>query len=84
MNKFNLSQINLNSLPVFTGINFMFKIGFLIADIFTIIFLLVVIKQILSMDHIVHDSNDFSFIKTFAFTLLLVAISLFIVCLVIL
>ncbi|HYM65223.1 MAG TPA: DUF5657 family protein [Candidatus Sulfotelmatobacter sp.] len=84
MNKFNFSNINLNNLPVFTGINFLFKIGFLVVDLFTIIFLLIMIKQISSMDHIVHDSNDFSFIKTFSFLLLLISVSLFIVCIVIL
>ena len=62
----------------------MLKIGFLVVDLFTVVFLLVVLKQISSMNHIIHDSNDFSFIKTFALLLILIAISLFVVCLVIL
>lgn len=84
MNNFDLTKININSLSVLTGINFTFKFGFLVADAFLIIFLLIVLKQILSMDHIIHDSNDFSYIKTFTLVLMLIAISLFIVCLVIL
>ena len=84
MNNLNFSNFNLNSLSIFSGINIMLKIGFLIVDLFTIVFLLVVLKQISSMNHIIHDSNDFSFIKTFALLLILIAISLFVVCLVIL
>jgi hypothetical protein len=84
MNNFNIPNINLNSLFNFSGANLIFKIGFLLVDLFAIIFLLIVLKQILSMDHIVHDSNDFMFIKNIGFLLLLVAVSLFLVSLVIL
>lgn len=62
----------------------MFKIGFLIADLFAVIFLLVVLKQVSSMDHIVHDSNDFFIIRFSAFLLLITAVSLFLAALVIL
>jgi hypothetical protein len=84
MNNFNIPNINLNSLFIFSGVNLIFKIGFLLADLFAIIFLLVVLKQIFSMDHIVHDSSDFMFIKNIGFLLLFVAISLFLISLVIL
>lgn len=84
MNNLNLSQINLNSLFIFSGVNFIFKIIFLITDLFAVIFLLIVLKQIFSMYHIVHDSNDFMFIKTFGFLLLFIAISLFLISLAIL
>jgi len=84
MNNFNIFNINLNNLPVLSGLNLIFKIGFLVADLFIIIFLFVVVKQIFSMDHIVHDSNDSLFIKTFGFLLLFVAVSLFLISLAIL
>ncbi len=84
MNNLNFSNFNLNNLFIVSGINMMLKIGFLVIDLFTIVFLLVVLKQILSMNHIIHDSNDFSFIKTFTLLLVLIAVSLFVVCLVIL
>ena len=84
MNELNFFNLNINNLAIGTGINFLFKLGFLIADLFAIIFLFVVIKQISSMNHIIHDSNDYVFIKTLSLLLILIAISLFIVCLVIL
>lgn len=84
MNKFNFSNLGLNNLSGVSGLDIMLKIGFLVADLFAIIFLLVVLKQIMSMDHIIHDSNDFTFIKSITFLLILIAISLFIICLVIL
>jgi hypothetical protein len=70
---FNISQFNI-----------LFKAAFLVSDLFAIIFLLVVIKQVFSMDHIMHDSNDFMFIKTFAFMLLFIAVSLFFIAIAIL
>ena len=66
------------------GVNLILKIGILIGEFFAIIFLLVVIRQIFSMDHVVHDANDSLFIKTFAFLLLFVAVSLFLISLAIL
>jgi len=78
MNNFNF-PINLNNLLPATSANLIFKIGFLVADLFIIIFLLVVLKQVFSMDHIIHDSNDSMFIKTFTFILLFTAISLFLI-----
>lgn len=86
MNNFNINipNINLNNLALSSGMALIFKIGFLIADFFVIIFLLIVVKQTFSMDHIVHDSNDSLFIKTFVFLLLFSAVSLFLISLAIL
>jgi hypothetical protein len=83
MNNFNF-PIKLNGFSVASGANLMFKIGFLVANLFIIIFLLVVLRQVFSMDHIIHDSNDSMFIKTFTFILLFAAISLFLISLAIL
>ncbi len=82
MNNFNF--INLPNAVNFTQLGLVFKVFFLLAVAFAIVFLLVVIKQIFSMDHVVHDSNDSLFIKTFTFILLFVAVSLFLISLVIL
>ena len=84
MNNFNIPNIDINSLFIFSGISLIFKIIFLMAGLSMTIFLLIVLKQISSMDHIVHDSNDSLFIKTFTFLLLFAAISLFLISLVIL
>jgi hypothetical protein len=84
---FNLNNLNITNnlnFSFITQFNLVFKIFFLLADIFAVVFLIVVIKQIFSMDNIVHDSNDSLFIKTFGFLLLLVTVSLFLISLVIL
>jgi hypothetical protein len=60
------------------------KIGFLVIDFAFVIFLIVVIKQIQTMHTIVNDSNDSSIIKTAAFLLFIIAVSLFLTALVIL
>ncbi len=80
----NLNTLNFNNLFKLNGFFLIFKLVFLIADFFAIVFLLIVIRQILSMDHIIHASKDFAIIKMFALLLLLITISLFIVSLVIL
>lgn len=80
----NLDFTNIIGGSLMAQLNLVLKLFFLVADGFLIIFLIVVIKQVLSMDHIVHDSNDFLFIKTFAFLLLFVAVSLFLISLAIL
>jgi hypothetical protein len=85
MNNFNFFNIGGNFGDTFlASFNFMFKALLLIGDIFLVVFLLVVIKQIFSMDHIIHDSNDSLFIKTFAFLLLFASFSLFLISLAIL
>lgn len=84
MNNLDLTKFDFNSFSFVTGVNFTLKLGFLVADSFLIIFLLIVLKQILSMNHIIHDSNDFSYINTFTVVLMLIAVSLFVICLVIL
>jgi hypothetical protein len=84
-NNFNLLNFNsVFSSAFLTQFSLIFKVLFLIGDLFLVIFLLVVIKQVFSMDHIVHDSNDSLFIKTFGFLLLFAAISLFLISLAIL
>jgi len=60
------------------------KIGFLIIDIAFTLFLFVVIKQVYTMNTIVNDSNDSSLIKSGAFLLFIIAVSLFLTGLVIL
>ena len=60
------------------------KIGFLVLDFMFGLFLLVVIKQALSMNAIVHDVNDSAIIKACAIFLFILAVSLFLIALVIL
>ena len=80
MNNFNFPNFtNLANFSTFGNFNIIFKLLFLTADLFVAVFLVVVIRQIFSMDHIVHDSNDALFIKTFAFLLLFAAASLFLI-----
>jgi len=78
VNNFNLFNPDIFRFPE-AGILILFKILFLVGNFFAIIFLLVVAKQVFSMNHIVHDSNDFIFIKTFVFILIFVAVSLFLI-----
>ena len=70
----------MNNLTFFTNINNLFpfiKIGFWALDSIFIFFLIVMIKQLYSMNHIVTDSKDFIILKTCSFLLLILAISLF-------
>ncbi len=60
------------------------KGSFLTASLMLTIFLLVVFKQILSMNAIVKDTNDSIILKTVALILLVSSLSLFLVSIVIL
>ena len=60
------------------------KTGFLVLDLMLAFFLLVVIKQAFSMNTIVHDVNDSAIIKAGAILLFILAVSLFLLALVIL
>jgi len=60
------------------------KTGFLALDLMLSFFLLVVIKQAFSMNTIVHDANDSAIIKAGAIFLFILAVSLFLLALVIL
>jgi hypothetical protein len=62
----------------------LFKTGFLVADVIFVIFLIVVIKQVLTMNTIVSNDNDSSLIKSASFLLLIINVSLFLTALVIL
>lgn len=75
-NLFNLIPVN--------HINTLIKIGFLIVDFAFIIFLMVVLKQVHTMNTIVNDSSDSYTIKSVALFLVVAAISLFLAALVIL
>ena len=60
------------------------KFGFLTVGVLFIIFLVVVVRQVFSMNEIVSDANDTPIIKSSSILLLIIAISLFVVALVIL
>lgn len=60
------------------------KVFFLVVDFMFIIFLLVVFKQVSSMNIIISDENDSFILKSFIVTLLIISISLFLTGLVIL
>jgi hypothetical protein len=75
---------NLSNLIQLNQIHTLIKIGFLIIDFAFIVFLVVVVKQIQTMNTIVNDSNDSSIIRSVALLLLIAAISLFLAALVIL
>ena len=65
-------------------VQLLIKIGFLVIDFAFIVFLIVVVKQVQTMNTIVNDSNDSSIIKSVALLLLIAGISLFLAALVIL
>ena len=75
---------NLSNLIQLNQIHTLIKIGFLILDFAFIVFLVVVVKQVQTMNTIVNDSNDSSIIKSTALLLLIAGISLFLTALVIL
>ena len=60
------------------------KIIFLILDFMLVVFLVIVLKQVFSMNTIVNDSNDSLSLKLGAFILFIIAVSLFVATLVIL
>jgi hypothetical protein len=76
----------MNALNLINNFNILglIKFGFLTVDILFIIFLLVVVRQVFSMNEIVSDANDTPIIKSSSLLLLIIAVSLFIVALVIL
>jgi hypothetical protein len=65
-------------------INNLFKIGFLVVNFIFIVFLLILAKQIRTMNTIVSSANDATVIKSATLLLLVIAISLFLTALVIL
>ena len=75
---------NLNSIYSLLKADYLLKIGFLFGDFVFILFLIVLIKQVFSMNQIINDTNDSAFIKSGAIFLLIIAVSLFLVALVIL
>jgi hypothetical protein len=60
------------------------KIGFLSVDFIFIFFLVIMIKQVYSMNHVVNDTKDFLVLKTGSYVIILIAISLLLTALVIL
>lgn len=67
--------------------NFVFlaiKVFFLTCSFLFTVFLLVVFKQVISMNAIVNDKNDSLLLKLIAFVLLISSLSLFLLALVIL
>ena len=69
------------------GINIIFtlaKVFFLVVDLLFTIFLLVVLKQVTSMNIIISDENDSFILKSYIIILLIISVSLFLTALVIL
>lgn len=69
------------------GTNIVFlltKIFFLVTSLLFTIFLIVVVRQVFSMNTIVHDIHDEFIIKAAAIILLIISLSLFLTALVIL
>lgn len=60
------------------------KVFFLVSSFLFTLFLLVVVRQIISMNAIINDENDSIILKLVAFILLLSSVSLFLTALVIL
>jgi len=75
---------NILNLIQMAQVQLLIKIGFLVIDFAFIVFLIVVVKQVQTMNTIVNDSNDSSIIKSVALLLLIAGISLFLAALVIL
>lgn len=61
-----------------------FKVIFLIADLFYIFFLFVVLNRVISMNQIVKDAHDEMILKSLAISKVLFAIALFLLALAIL
>lgn len=69
------------------GINILLsltKIFFLVVNFMFIVFLIVVFRQIISMNTLVHEANDSFILRFFAFILIIFSVSLFFAALVIL
>lgn len=77
MEQFNL-LINTNT------ISFVIKIFFLASSLLFTIFLLIVLKQVSSMNSLVKDENDSVILRFVSFGLFLLSVSLFLAALVIL
>ena len=77
-----MEQFNFLIGPAFTL--FLIKISFLAISVLFTVFLIVVIRQVFSMNTIVHDIHDELIIKTTAIILFIISLSLFLTALVIL
>ncbi|PIR79810.1 MAG: hypothetical protein COU25_03520 [Candidatus Levybacteria bacterium CG10_big_fil_rev_8_21_14_0_10_35_13] len=77
-----MEQFNFLIGPAFTL--FLIKIFFLAVSALFIIFLIVVVRQVYSMNTIVHDIHDEFIIKSAAIILFIISLSLFLTALVIL
>ena len=66
------------------NVHFLIKIGILFVDFAYIVFLIVVLVQVLSMERVIREVHDSMVLKTIALFNLLLAISLFLIALVIL
>ena len=75
---------NLNSILQISQMGNFVKIGFLVVDFAFALFLVIVLRQVYTMNTVVNDSHDSSIVKTAAFLLLIIAVSLFLTALVIL
>jgi hypothetical protein len=75
---------NLINLLQISQMDLFIKILFLIINFAFALFLLVVIKQVTTMNTIVNDDNSSSVVKSTAFILFIVSVSLFLTALVIL
>lgn len=74
----------LDKLLPFLQFGFMTKIGFLAVDFFFVLFLIVAVKQVYAMNAIISGNGNPFVVKIFVFALLFIAISLFLLALVIL
>lgn len=73
------------SIILTSGFNLLLaKMTFLIIDLLFVVFLAVIFKQVLSMNMVIEDVNDALIIKLSVFSLLAVAVSLFLISFVIL
>lgn len=75
---------NLNNIFSLLKAAYLLKMGFLFVDLLFIFFLIILVKQVFSMNQIINDTNDSAFVKSGAIFLLIIAVSLFLVALVIL
>ena len=66
------------------NVDFLIKIGILFVDFAYIVFLIVVLVQVLSMERVIREVHDSMVLKTIALFNLLLAISLFLAAFVIL
>ena len=66
------------------NVDFLIKIGILFVGFAYIVFLIVVLVQVLSMERVIREVHDSMVLKTIALFNLLLAISLFLIALVIL